>query len=95
MATYLVLNLLTALLLFPVILFAKIQWRRAAKALLILFILTAVFDPVLVSSHIVSYNPRSILGLRVFGAPIEDFFYALVAAFLVPAIWHILERRRE
>ena len=51
--------------------------------LLLLMIITAVFDNLIVLAKIVSYDESKISGLKVLVAPIEDFAYTLV---LVPLI---------
>ena len=51
--------------------------------LLLLMIMTAVFDNLIVLAKIVSYDESKISGLKVLVAPIEDFAYTLV---LVPLI---------
>ncbi len=52
--------------------------------------LTAVFDPLIVGSGIVAYDPDLISGLRLAGAPVEDAAYALGSALLVPTLWTLL-----
>lgn len=61
--------------------------------LVILIILTAIFDSLIVHFNIVAYDSSKILNLFVGVAPIEDFFYAIIAAILIPAAWRILSRR--
>lgn len=56
--------------------------------------MTAVFDSLIIATGVVDYNPAKILGLKIGLAPIEDFAYSLVAAILIPAIWHKLEAFR-
>jgi len=51
--------------------------------LLLLMLMTAVFDNLIVLAKIVSYDEAKISGLMVLVAPIEDFAYTLV---LVPLI---------
>lgn len=51
--------------------------------LLLLMIMTVVFDNLIVLAKIVSYDENKISGLKIFVAPIEDFAYTLV---LVPLI---------
>jgi lycopene cyclase domain-containing protein len=51
--------------------------------LLLLILMTAVFDNLIVLAKIVSYDESKISGLKVLVAPIEDFAYTLV---LVPLI---------
>ncbi len=51
--------------------------------LLLLMLMTVVFDNIIVLAKIVSYDEAKISGLKILVAPIEDFAYTLV---LVPLI---------
>jgi lycopene cyclase domain-containing protein len=51
--------------------------------LLILMLMTAVFDNLIILAGIVSYDESKLPGIKVLVAPIEDFAYTLV---LVPLI---------
>lgn len=88
MATYLILN---SLFMTAVFVAFKIKQRWPRRALLltavVLFVLTAVFDNIIIGLSIVDYDPAKILGVRIGVAPIEDFMYALFAVVIVPAIW--------
>lgn len=89
METYLLVNIF-----FLSLVILALRITRISKAQLVtigvVFLLTAVFDPIIVGLDIVDYDPTKILGIRVFGAPIEDFFYSLMAGLAIPAVWHIL-----
>jgi lycopene cyclase domain-containing protein len=63
--------------------------------LLILLILTAVFDSILVGMSIVGYDTDRILGVYIGNAPIEDFFYAVMAVIIVPALWNVFDTKNE
>jgi lycopene cyclase domain-containing protein len=77
-------------------------WRPAAArgtargaasvgiALLIVLLLTAVFDNVMIAAGLFTYEPGLISGLTVGLAPIEDFAYPFAAALLLPALWSLL-----
>jgi lycopene cyclase domain-containing protein len=69
--------------------------KAQAVTLVTLLVLTTVFDSIIVGLGIVGYDPSKILGIFVGFAPIEDFFYAILAAVMIPAIWHILEKRHD
>lgn len=56
-----------------------------------LVILTAIFDPLIIHAGIVAYHHDLTLGITFFGAPIEDFAYALAAGLLVPVLWNRYE----
>lgn len=51
--------------------------------LLILILMTVVFDNLIVLAKIVSYDEAKISGVKILVAPVEDFAYTLV---LVPLI---------
>jgi lycopene cyclase domain-containing protein len=94
--TYLFLNLLFFITL---VMFIPKQFKKPPVAWLItlggLLILTAVFDPLIIYFNIVDYSPEKILGLKLLGAPIEDFFYALYAACIVPLVWNRIGENNE
>ncbi len=70
--------------------------RMAASGLaaVVLIVLTAIFDNVMIASGLVVYPPENLSGITIGVAPIEDFSYSLCAAFLVPAVFTLLDRRR-
>ena len=60
----------------------------------LLLVLTVVFDTLMIAADLYVFDPDRILGVYVWGAPIEDFGYALAASALMPALWTWLGRRR-
>lgn len=89
MATYILLNILfitvvgSILRLMPIKPF-KVWWIM----FVLLIVLTAVFDNVLIYFDIVTYAENKLLGIYIGIAPIEDFFYAVLAALLIPVLWN-------
>lgn len=71
--------------------------RMAASgiAALVLIALTAIFDNVMIAAGLFTYPEEHLSGLRVGLAPIEDFSYAVCAAFLVPAVFVLARRDRQ
>lgn len=71
--------------------------RAAAVAatVVILFILTAVFDTVMIATGLFHYSPDHLLGVHIGLAPIEDFAYPLAGALLLPSLWTWLRARRR
>jgi len=67
----------------------------SAVTALVLIALTAVFDNVMIAVGLFTYPEQHLSGIRVGLAPIEDFAYPLCAAFLVPAVATLVERRPE
>jgi len=94
MATYLLVNLV---FIAAAIVAFRIRLRRPSKVVLlllgILLVLTAVFDSMIVGFGMVAYDPTKNLGILVGTAPIEDFFYAILATMLVPVVWKMTERK--
>lgn len=56
----------------------------------VLLVLTAVFDNVIIASGLVAYPEGTSSGIRIGVAPLEDFSYAVCAAYLVPAVFTLL-----
>lgn len=54
----------------------------------VLLLLTAIFDSLIIATGIVAYDTSKLLGIYIGIAPIEDFFYAILAAILIPLLWH-------
>ena len=63
--------------------FRTSRLRIDSGALLILMLMTAVFDNLIILAGIVSYDESTLSGIKILVAPIEDFAYTLV---LVPLI---------
>lgn len=72
--------------------------RHTAAAIvitvLILCVLTAVFDNVMIAAGLFDYDSAMLTGIRVGLAPVEDFGYAIGAALLLPGLWLLLTRKR-
>jgi lycopene cyclase domain-containing protein len=59
----------------------------------VLVVLTALFDNLMIAAGLFTYPAHLISGIRIGLAPIEDFAYAVCAAFLVPAVFTLLGSR--
>jgi len=94
--TYLIINLI--FLACVAVLFGQ-HLQKPSKALwstlIILLILTAVFDSIIVGLDIVNYDQSKILGIVIGKAPIEDFFYAVLAVGMVPALWNLFGQKQS
>lgn len=97
MATYLILNIIFILVVVSLLAcFRTLKLDRNSLYIgLILIILTAIFDSLIVASGIVAYNENKILGIYIFKAPIEDFFYSILATIIVPSIWKLTGRLKN
>lgn len=88
MTIYLALN--TAFILLVLIASRRLLRKPSVRwwgMLAILLIMTAIFDSLIVGFGIVAYDQSKILGMYIGRAPIEDFFYAILAAIMIPALW--------
>lgn len=61
----------------------------------VLFVLTAVFDTIMIATGLFHYSPDHLIGVHIGLAPIEDFAYPLAGALLLPAVWAALRARRS
>ena len=61
----------------------------------VLIVLTAIFDNLMIAAGLFTYPEHHLSGVRIGLAPIEDFSYAVCAAFLLPAVHTVLGRREE
>lgn len=88
MATYLLVNLVFIALVVAVF---RVRPQKPSKAvwvsLAVLLMLTALFDSLIVGFGIVGYDTEKILGIYIGKAPIEDFFYAVMALLIVIVVW--------
>lgn len=72
---------------------ARRRWIASGVAAAVLFVLTAVFDSVIIGTGIVAYDDGQRTGLTIGLAPIEDFLYPFAGVLLLPAIWEVAVRR--
>lgn len=65
----------------------KLDGKPIGSALVVLLVMTAVFDSLIIANGIVAYDTAKILGLYIGKAPVEDFAYTLAAVVLIPYLW--------
>lgn len=66
-----------------------------AVTIVVLFVLTAVFDTAMIATGLFHYSADHLLGVHIGLAPLEDFAYPLAGAVLLPALWAALRARRR
>lgn len=71
-----------------------LRWRSVGLVLVVVLLMTAIFDNVMIAVGLVGYDAAKISGVFVGVAPLEDFAYALAAVVLLPCLWTLLEKRR-
>lgn len=70
------------------------RWRVVGLVLLVVVVMTAVFDNIMIGVGLVGYDAEKISGAFVGAAPLEDFAYAVAAVILLPCLWALSEKRR-
>ncbi|MBD2766131.1 lycopene cyclase domain-containing protein [Kocuria sp. cx-455] len=68
-------------------------WGALGASTVLLFVLTAVFDNLMIAVGIMTYTDQNISGVQVGLAPLEDFAYPLAGVLLLPALWLLLGGR--
>ena len=68
---------------------AGIRLAPLLTVLVVVLALTAVFDNVMIGVGLVGYDAKTISGVFVGMAPLEDFAYAVAAVILLPSMWVI------
>lgn len=58
-----------------------------------LFLLTALFDSLMIAGGLMEYSGEHLLGWFIGLAPVEDFAYPLAAVILLPSLWLLLAPR--
>lgn len=96
MATYLILNIVVLGLIILVLKRYGLRWSSSMTWLLIiLLVTTAIFDSLIIAADIVAYDGDRILGVYIWKAPIEDFFYAVAVLLIVPTVWRKIGEKHD
>ena len=64
--------------------------RAMAGSLIVVGVLTAIFDNAIIGAGLVAYDESTLSGVMVGLAPVEDFAYTLAGAILIPMVWEAL-----
>ncbi|GHS87492.1 hypothetical protein AGMMS50218_09470 [Actinomycetota bacterium] len=60
-----------------------------------LCLLTMLADTAMIAADLYVFDPDKILGIYLWGAPLEDFAYAIAAALGMPVLWTVIGRRQS
>ena len=61
-------------------------------SLLVVGVLTAIFDNAIIGAGLVAYDESTLSGVMVGLAPVEDFAYTFAGAILIPMVWEALKK---
>ena len=75
--------------------FIKNKQYHIISALILLCILTFIFDNLIIDLGVVAYHADNISRLYIGIAPIEDFAYPIAAIMLLPVIYDYSKKRRH
>ena len=64
--------------------------RRILKVLVLMIMLSVVFDSLIIAVGIVDYDYSKTLGLRLILAPLEDMFYPVFSTIFAISAWRKL-----
>ncbi|GAA1128296.1 lycopene cyclase domain-containing protein [Citricoccus alkalitolerans] len=70
-------------------------WTATGLTVVVLVVLTAVFDNLMIAADLFRYNEELLTGWRVGLAPVEDLIWPVAAGLLLPAISSLLMARGE
>ena len=93
---YLALNVVFMLIAFAIlnVFVRKSPWKLIGWTLLVMVLVTLIFDNLIVALGIVDYDTTKISGVLLGLVPIEDFAYTVVSVLAVSAIWHKLTKEK-
>lgn len=65
-------------------------WLTTGIGILVLLVLTVVFDSVMIQADLFRYDESSLLGLQLWHAPLEDLAWPVAAGLLLPSLRALL-----
>lgn len=67
-------------------------WAATAVTIVVLLMLTIVFDSLMIAADLFRFDEEQLTGLRVGLAPVEDLMWPVAAGLLLPSIAALLDR---
>ncbi|MCK0113087.1 lycopene cyclase domain-containing protein [Ornithinimicrobium sp. F0845] len=65
-------------------------WLTTGVTIIVLLVLTVVFDSVMILADLFRFDESSLLGVRLWRAPVEDLAWPLAAGLLLPSLRELL-----
>ena len=70
-------------------------WAATAGTIVVLWVMTAVFDSLMIAADLFRYAEEDLLGVRLLLTPLEDLAWPLAAGLLLPSLWLLLTPQEE
>lgn len=70
-------------------------WQAVALVVVVLAVLTVVFDSLMIMADLFRYDDDLMIGLDLWLTPVEDLAWPIAAGLLLPALWTWLGRKDE
>lgn len=70
-------------------------WLATGITIGILLVLTVVFDSLMIQADLFRFHEESLLGVRLWHAPVEDLAWPVAAGLLLPALRELLSHQEE
>lgn len=67
-------------------------WAATAATIVVLLVLTIVFDSLMIAADLFRFDEEQLTGLRVGLAPVEDLMWPVAAGLLLPSMAALLDR---
>lgn len=67
-------------------------WAVTGVTIAVLLVLTVVFDSLMITADLFRFDDASLVGIRLWRAPVEDLAWPLAAGLLLPSLWALLTR---
>lgn len=68
-------------------------WLTTTVTIAVLLVLTVVFDSLMILADLFRFDETSLVGVRLWQAPVEDLAWPLAAGLLLPALRELLGGR--
>lgn len=70
-------------------------WAGTGLTILVLVVLTLIFDNLMIAVDLVRYQEELLTGWRVGLVPVEDLLWPVAAGLLLPSLWALLGPDKE
>lgn len=69
-------------------------WLATALTIVVLVVLTVIFDSLMILADLFRFDEESLVGVRLWRAPVEDLAWPVAAGLLLPALRELFTRPR-